>query len=249
MITFKIKTNFNKNEKLNQKALLKLNDLFGEAQTQKLIDEFGGVNEVIYEFRLQNHEGFEDEFDYSKPNVKLACEVYLRRYCTRQEDNKSVLAKICRDYYEWAGTDAEPLFVKYIYDTFGAEGKESFKKSIENFLKPVSERKFFKSIRNDFNKNPFYNNFENGSWQYVYIAEEVQGSYGKQFWTASNCEDGLELTYTRKAFNDFQVGHFYKIRLNDVINNGHFKKYDYEIEEIDEKTWIEKGIFSTNTSY
>ena len=53
-------------------------------------------------------------------------------------------------------------------------------------------------------------------------------------------------TYSRKQIVEtFEVGKFYKICLDEVREFGNgYKKFCYEIEEIDEQTYIREGIFT-----
>lgn len=182
--------------------------------------------------------------DYSEPNIELACEVLIHKY--QNPNHLTSYDEIVRDYPNWVGTGAEEYLTNVVYDTFGKKGSRAFYKSLENYLKPVSERKFHKQCMNDYANTPFIEDF-GYSAKYVYVVEETEGKYGKQFWVATNCENGLSLTKTQKQLNEsLEVGHFYKIQLDDVVYFGNNrKKFVYDIKEITETEWIQKGMLAS----
>ena len=173
--------------------------------------------------------------------IELACKVFIGRYVNINHTND--FDKIVLDYKNWIGTGAEEYLTEVIYDYFGAKGERTFYKQIQEMLKPTNERKFYECRSTDGNV-PFYADFGYKD-KYIYVYDEFDGKYGKQFRVTMNCGNELLYTYSRKQLNEtLEVGKYYKICLDEVKTFGKgYKKYCYEIEEIDEETYIKKGIY------
>lgn len=180
--------------------------------------------------------------NFNEVNIELACKVFIGRYVNI--NNTNTLDEIVLDYKNWIGTGAEEYLTGVIYDLFGAKGDRTFYKMIEEMLRPTSDRKFWECRTTDGNV-PTYADFGYKP-NYIYVYDEFQGKYGKQFRVTVNCENELCHTYSRKQLNEsLEVGKYYKICLDKVVTFGKgYKKYCYEIEEIDEETYIKEGIFT-----
>ena len=182
------------------------------------------------------------EFNFEEVSIELACEIFISRFVNINNPNS--FDKIILDYESWVGTGAEDYLSGVVFDMFGHKGERHFYKTIENMLKPISERKFFECRSTD-GGVPFYANIGYKD-VFIYVYDEFEGRYGKQFRIACNCEDSLYHTYSRKQINEtLEVGKFYRICLEEVRSFGNgYKKYCYDIEEIDEEEYIKRGIFT-----
>lgn len=179
---------------------------------------------------------------FDEVNIQLACEIFLRRY--NNINNPNEFAKIIMDYRNWVGTGAEEYLSNCLYDVFGKKGEKTFYNKIQAMLKPINQRDFFETVYPNNNRTSYAHfGYEP---VYVYVESEFEGRYGKQFKVACNCEDELYTTYSRKQIVEtFEAGKFYKIALDDIREFGNgYKKFCYDIEEIDEETYIREGIFT-----
>ena len=124
--------------------------------------------------------------------------------------------------------------------------------SVEKLITPVADKEFTYSYNNPTEYFPQYTPMDNvvikdGNNHWIYIHSEAQGRYGETYWISVDCSTSLNSLPVIKAFKDydFQVGHFYRLRMTDEITwGGNKRKYIYEIEECSEEEYMRKGFQS-----
>ena len=190
-----------------------------------------------------------------KADLKLACDVLkneLEEYMKHGYVVNDVLYKISSHYNEWINTSHAPKFAEMIYDYGGNKGEKSFYKKLEEMILPVKERKFYEDWDVD-RYGRHWPVWPQLSWHpntyYVYVHHSTQTEYGTTYWISENCNRALSRVPIRKTLTPkLKVGKFYKITLvkrvfwGERINGRQPCKYFYDIKEVDENTFIQKGI-------
>lgn len=199
---------------------------------------------------------------FSKVNLELACRVLKVelderiKHCFPVDD---VLYKICSNYNEWMGTQHTRKFAEMIYDYGGKQGERTFYKELEDMLRPVKERDFFKDYNIDRygGHHPTHPrlSYSLGTY-YIYVHHSGETTYGTTYWVSENCENALRLAPIRKTLTPkLEVGKFYAVTLKKVKSfdrrkhpRGYWyyakRKYFYKVDEIDEETYRRKGVLA-----
>lgn len=206
--------------------------------------------------------------DFSCINIPLACEVLKAEH----KPYNPTFDKIINNYQEWIGTPLEGKFAKIIYnykpyvstrygDTWITN--EVFSKRLEEMLRPVKEREFHKCYdRNSIGGYvPDLPQLSQNGTHYIYVHSKTMGDYGIRYWVSEDCTKGLTLTPVRKALTPkLKVGKFYQVTLDKVVQfdkrmneYGYMsytkRKYLYSIKEINEETYIQKGLLTLRNRY
>ena len=161
----------------------------------------------------------------------------------RPVHKESLIYQLCSEIGEWENTPIqdyiEPKIREHLANKIG-EWEHRLTTS-------PRERKYhyepFFCDRPLGRKNAIKTGLENFHDNYIFVVKEEE-AYGKrQFVVAHNNEDWLIILPPRKAFQELEVGHYYRICCTDHINNGRWQEYKYEIEEVSEETYMKEGIF------
>lgn len=195
-------------------------------------------------------------------SLKLACEVLKNELEERIKYGypiDHVLYKIVCNYKEWIGTSHTVEFAKMIYDYGGKENEQHFYKSLKEMLLPVKEREFFEDWTIDGYGNywPTWSDLSlMRDTYYIYVHHSDETEYGTIHWVSENCRRALTYVPTRKTLTPkLKVGKFYEVTFikevfwGERINGRQPRKYFYHVKEIDEDTFIQKGILMTKRIY
>ena len=161
---------------------------------------------------------------------------------------------ICKDAPNWVGTGAEEYLTSQIMEHTPHEEWEQFLNQSYEDVKHL--------LSWDRVGDPKYNQWTpvdgidghcyggKHKWEYIHIVGKSEGKYGEQ----KHFHYGMDVKScrylkSRKAFNDLEVGKFYKIRMSKFIDNGRFSKYEYEYEEMDEYDYIWESLLTYWNSF
>ena len=152
------------------------------------------------------------------------------------------LKHICEDVENWINNPAlKTYFEPIINDNINEE-------FYEELQKPISERNW--PVRYD-NRGAYpkrditYLRHQIGADYYVYVHDEVEGTYGIMKEVAIDGESTLTLLPTIKQFNEeLEVGKFYIVTFEKEINFGRGKKYCYDIKEITEEEYLRDALYA-----
>lgn len=195
-------------------------------------------------------------------NLELACAVLRNELEEHKKHGYPIdhtLYKIVCNYHEWIGSSHTLEFAKMIYDYGGKENEQHFYKTLKEMLLPVKEREFFEDWDIDCYDvhRPVWSRLSltHGTY-YIYVHHSEETEYGTIHWVSENCERALTYVPTRKTLTPkLKVGKFYKVTFKKLIFwgeriNGHQpRKYFYHVKEIDEDTFIQKGILISKLRY
>ena len=159
---------------------------------------------------------------------------------------------VAKDYPLWKGTGAEEYLSQKLLQTTPHENWEKFLNQTYNDIKHllawdlVGDPKYNQWTPVDGLDNQGYYH----KWDYIHIVGKSEGKYGEQ----KHFHYGMEVSNcrylkSRKAFNDLEIGKFYKIRMSKFTDNGRFSKYEYEYEEIDEYEYIWESLLTYSFSF
>lgn len=178
-------------------------------------------------------------------DLKTKCDIIVKREVGRMDFDPSgeyypsdlTLKEICKDYENWKN---EPVLLNYFEPLINS------KINIEHYeemTKPLSERNWVVSYDNRGaypKRDIIYLRGQIGADYYVYVHDEYEGTYGKQFEVAVNGKSVLYLLPTIKQFSDeLEVGKCFIIHYEKEITfGGNRKKYCYKITEISEQEYL-----------
>ena len=154
---------------------------------------------------------------------------------------------VAKDYPVWKGTGAEEYLSQKLLEKTSHEDWEKFLNQTYDDIKQF--------IGWDLVGDPNYNQWtptdgldshhHEHKWNYIHIVGKSEGRYGEQKHFHYGMEvDRCRYLKSRKAFQDLEVGKFYKIRMSNYIDNGRFSKYEYEYEEMDEYDYIWESLLT-----
>lgn len=190
--------------------------------------------------------------------IREICETYCRYEDNRYDYNfggaywsgdpkhshkNRLMYQLCNELDDWIGTPVQEYIEPKI--------REHLKERIDNWeyrltTSPRKRKYHYEPFFGDRplgRQNAIRYGLENYHDNYVFVLKEEE-AYGKrQFIVALNNDDWCIVLPPRKAFQELEVGHFYRIKCTEHIDNGRWQEYKYDIEEVDEEIYMKEGIF------
>lgn len=187
-------------------------------------------------------------------DLEMTCK-YITMTNHRANKEQTAMQRIAQTYDEWKDNQ---MTVEFVLDIFENSKEKAIVSHVDELLTPVSDKKWtfswnpantFVSVDTPRESSAIYD----GWVHYIYIHSEVEGRYGDTYWYSNNCSNHLNALPCIKAFKEFnfEVGHFYKIKLVDTITWGNNrKKYVFDIKEVDEEKYMKRGfLMNARSSY
>ena len=192
-------------------------------------------------------------------NIETICEIVIgkiernsyRNVYNINVDEYRFGYDICKDAPNWIGTGAEEYLTQQIMAHTPHEKWEKFLNQTYDDIKGLlgwdvvgGDARYNNGwIPVDGLDEHCYTN--NHKWDYIHIIGKSDGAYGEQL----HFHYGMNVGYcrklkSRKAFENLEIGKFYKIRMSNFTKNGRFSKYEYEYEEMDEYDYIWESLLT-----
>lgn len=193
-------------------------------------------------------------------DIETICEIVVQKVKRNSYrnvydgDSSSFENVVAKDYPLWKGTGAEEYISQKLFEKTRHEEWEKFLNQTYDDIKHlldwdlVGDPKYNQWTPHDGIDNNSYG--KHHKWEYIHIVGKSDGKYGEQ----KHFHYGMDVANcrylkSRKAFQDLEIGKFYKIRMSNFIDKGRYSKYEYEYEEMTEYDYIWESLLTYWNSF